>query len=179
MSASSCRKAALLALPLLLSSPAFAEDDLKLVESIPPEVADIVTGGSWSDGKAGGFYRAFVIMSGEGEKFGAKVYLQWLAISDESPIPSVLKTVPVAEINEQGLANAAIDIEGEETKDNQILLMVSSYDFENDKDILLLVQAEGPGTYSMKKASSKASAPGPEENAEPAPANPTNVPKDD
>ena len=173
------RPAALLAFSLLALSPALAADDLKLVESIPAEVADVVTGGVWSEGKQGGFYRAFVIMSGEGEKFGAKIFLQWLAISEASPIPTVLKTVPVAEINEQGLANAAIDLESEEGKDNEITIMVSSYDFENDKDILLAVKAEAPGTYSMKKAASKAPSAGAGDDAEAAPPKPTNVPKDD
>lgn len=179
MFTSALRPAALMAFSLLALSPAIAADDLKLVESIPAEVADVVTGGVWSEGKQGGFYRAFVIMSGEGEKFGAKVYLQWLAISDASPIPTVVKTVPVTEINEQGLANAAIDIDGEETKDNQITITVSSYDFENDKDILLSVQAEAPGAYNVKKAAAKGPGAGAGGNEETPPAKPTNVPKDD
>jgi hypothetical protein len=63
-----------------------------------------------------------------------------------------VKTLPVAEINEQGLDNASIEIESEEGEDNRSTLVVSSYDFENDKEILLLVQAEEPGKYSMKEA---------------------------
>lgn len=147
------RPAASLALFLLALSPALAEDELKLVESVPPEVADVVTGGSWSAAGDGGFYRAFVIMSGEGDDFGARIYLQWMSISEESPIPKVVKTIPVAEINEQGLDNAAIDIEADDGEDNRINIIVSSYDFDNDKDILLMVQAEEPGKYSVKKAS--------------------------
>ena len=53
------RATALMAFALLpLASPAAAaDDDTKLVESIPPEVADVVSGGSWSADKKGGFYR--------------------------------------------------------------------------------------------------------------------------
>lgn len=146
------RAAALTSLSFLAVSPGAAQDDLKLVESVPAEIAELVTGGSWVANGDGGFYRAFVVMSGEGDDFGARLYLQWLSISEESPIPKILKTLPVAEINEQGLENATIEIEGEEGEDNRITIIVSSYDFENDKEILLLVQGEEPGKYSMKEA---------------------------
>jgi hypothetical protein len=144
--------AALPALALAAISPAAAQDELKLVESVPAEIAELTTGGSWTANGDGGFYRAFVVMSGEGDDFGARVYLQWLMIADDSPAPKVVKTLPVAEINEQGLDNASIEIESEEGEDNRSTLVVSSYDFENDKEILLLVQAEEPGKYSMKEA---------------------------
>ena len=93
MLATILRAAALIALSLVpLASAAAADDDTKLVESIPPEVADVVSGGSWSADKKGGFYRAFVIMSGADKSFGAHVYLQWLALSNDSPIPTVVTT---------------------------------------------------------------------------------------
>jgi hypothetical protein len=139
-----------LSLPIL--SPAMAaEDDGKLVESVPPEIAEIVTGGGWSEGKQGGFYRAFVLMTGEEEKFGAKIYLQWLTVSEANPDPAILKTVPVTELNNRNLENAAIDIEGEQTKENEMAFIVSSYDFEKKKDILLLVTATQPGKYTVKE----------------------------
>ena len=66
------RAIAFLALALVpLTSATAQEDDAKIVASVPPEVADIVTGGSWSADKQGGFYRAFVIMSGNQETFSA------------------------------------------------------------------------------------------------------------
>jgi hypothetical protein len=113
----------------------------------------VVTGGSWSDGKQGGLYRAFVLMSGSRDDFGARLYLQWLALSDDSPIPSVVKTVAVKEVNDQNLPNTAIQIDGEENKDNEIYVVV---DFEADKDILLFVKAGTPGTYSVGKTPPKA-----------------------
>ena len=150
------RATALMAFALLpLASPAAADDYTKLVESIPPGVADVVSGGSWSADKKGGFYRAFVIMSGDEKNFGAHVYLQWLALSNDSPIPTVVKTVPVKEINDQNLANASIEIDGEENKDNEVTVIVSSYDFDADKDITLFVKAGQPGTYAMAEAPPK------------------------
>lgn len=167
------RATALLAFALLpLASAAAADDDAKIVESLPPEVADVVSGGSWSEGKQGGFYRAIVVMTGSEQSFGARVFLQWLALSESSPLPTVVATVPIKEVNDQKLANAAIEIEGEETKDNEITIIVSSYDFDADKDISLFVKGTAPGKYTMAKAPAKSS------GAPPAPA-PTNVPKDD
>jgi hypothetical protein len=175
------RAAILMAFALLpLASPAAAEDDTKLVESIPPGVADVVTGGSWSADKKGGFYRAFVIMSGDEKNFGAHVYLQWLALSNDNPVPAVVKTVPVKEVNDQNLANASIEIDGEENKDNEVTVIVSSYDFDADKDITLYVKAGQPGTYAMTKAPPKApSGPPPKDTDAPAAKAPSNVPKDD
>lgn len=155
-----------------LAHAAAQEDDAKIVANVPTEVADIVTGGSWSADKQGGFYRAFVIMNGNQETFSARVFLQWLALSETNPIPTVVATVPIKEVNDQKLANASIEIEGEETKDNQITIIVSSYDFDADKDINLFVKGTAPGKYTMAKAPKRAAPP-----AAPAPA--TNVPKDD
>jgi hypothetical protein len=149
------RTAAILACSLVPLGPAAAEDDARLVESLSPQIADVVTGGSWSDGKQGGLYRAFVLMSGSGDNFGARLYLQWLALSDNSPIPSVVKTIAVKEINDQNLPNAAIQIDGEENKDNEVYVVISAYDFEADKDILLFVKAGKPGTYSVDKTPPK------------------------
>ena len=155
-----------------MTSASAADDAGKLVESLPTEIADVVTGGSWSADKQGGFYRAIVVMSGNEKDFGARVFLQWLSLSETSPVPTVVATVPIKEVNDQKLANASIEIEGEESKDNEITIIVSSYDFEADKDITLFVKGTAPGKYAMAKAPAKASAPPPEKA-------PTNVPKDD
>jgi hypothetical protein len=49
--------------------------------------------------------------------------------------PTVVKSVPVKEINDQNLGNALIEIGGEEDKENEATIFVSSYDVEEDKDI--------------------------------------------
>jgi hypothetical protein len=156
------RMTAIVASTLVPLGPAVAEDDAKLVENVSPQIADVVTGGSWSDGKQGGLYRAIAIMSGSGDDFGARLYVQWLALSDDSPIPSVVKTVAVKEINDQNLPNASIQIDGEENKDNEVY--VSAYDFEADKDILLFVKAGKPGTHSVEKTPPKALSGPPEDD---------------
>src|SRR5262245_19095257 len=110
------RAAALRAVALLIpsASASAANDDAKLVESLPPEVAGVVTGGSWSEGKQRGFYRAIVVMSGSEQSFGARVYVQWLALSETDPIPKIIATVSRKEVNDQNLGNASLEIEGEE-----------------------------------------------------------------
>jgi hypothetical protein len=130
-----------------------------LAEGLSPQVADVVSGGSWSEGKQGGFYRAINVMSGDEKAFGVHLYLQWLAFEEKNPIPKVVKTVAVKEVNDQKLQNATIDLEGEEGKDNQVTVTVSSYDFDADKDIVLLVKAGAPGTYAMVKAPAKGAEP--------------------
>jgi hypothetical protein len=141
-----------LAAPVVTSALA---DDAKLIDAVAPEVAEVATGGSWSADKQGGFYRAIVLMTGDQKSFGAHIYLQWLAFTETSPIPAIIKTVPIKEINDQGLANASIALEGEEGKDNEVTVVVSSYDLDEDKDISLFVKAGQPGTYAMVKAPPK------------------------
>lgn len=101
MSKSISRAVALLALALVpFASAAAEEDDAKIVAAVPTEVADVVTGGSWSADEQGGFYRAFVIMNGTQETFSARIFLQWLALSETNPVPTVVATVPIKEVNE-------------------------------------------------------------------------------
>ena len=52
-----------------------------------------------------------------------------------------VKSVPVKEINDQNLGNASIEIGGEEDKENEATIFVSSYDVEEDKDISLLTRS--------------------------------------
>jgi ribosomal protein L12E/L44/L45/RPP1/RPP2 len=115
-----------------------------------PEVADIVSGGHWSADGKGGFYRALVVMAGDKAAI-ANVYLRWLSFGDAAK-PTVVKSVPVKEINDQNLGNASIEIGGEEDKENEATIFVSSYDVEEDKDISLLIKATKPGTYTVAKA---------------------------
>ena len=152
------RSAAVLTLVAIPWSQAFAQED-KLVEAVPAEVAEIISGGSWSADKTGGFYRAMVLMSGDQKSFGAQVYLQWLAFDDTGPVPKVVATVAIKEINEKKLDNASIGIEGEEGAENTITLVVNSYDFDEDEDINLFVKATLPGKYTMVKEPPKGSRP--------------------
>jgi hypothetical protein len=128
---------------------AAAEDAGKLVDQVAPEVSEVASGGHWSADGNGGFYRAFVVTAGE--KGGTvEVYLQWVSFGDGKP--AVVKSLPVKEINDQKLGNASIDIGGEDDKENETTIFISSYDIDEDKDISLFVKATNPGTYTLEKA---------------------------
>lgn len=148
------RTAAVFALAASPWCQALAQED-EMVASVAPEVAELISGGSWSAGDKGGFYRAMVLMSGDEKSFGAHVYVQWLAFGEAGPVPQVIATAPIKEINEQKLDNASILIEGEEGAENEVTLVVSSYDFDEDRDIVLFVKATAPGSYTMVKAPPK------------------------
>src|SRR5262249_54867106 len=116
--------------------------------STPPRLRlPIVSGGHWSADGKGGFYRALVVMAGDKAAI-ANVYLQWLSFADAAK-PTIVKSIPVKEINDQNLGNASIEIGGEEDKENQATIFISSYDVEEDKDISLLIKATKPGTYTI------------------------------
>jgi hypothetical protein len=105
------RAAAMLAFIAAPLASAAAEDDTKLIDAIAPQVSEVANGGSWSADKQGGFYRAIVLMSGDEKTLGAHLYLQWLAFENNAPVPKIVKTVPVKEINDQKLQNASIEME--------------------------------------------------------------------
>jgi hypothetical protein len=141
---------------LLVAAPlsfAAASDAGKIVEGLAPEVSEVASGGHWSADGKGGFYRVLVVMAGEKAPF-ANLYLQWLSFGDGAT-PTVVKSVPVKEINDQKLGNASIEIGGENDKENETTIFFSSYDIEEDKDISLLVKATKPGAYSIEKAPSE------------------------
>ena len=48
-----------------------------------------------------------------------------------------------------------IEIGGENDKENETTIFVSSYDVEEDKDISLYVKATKPGAYTVEKAPSE------------------------
>lgn len=87
MSSTILRAAALLAFIATPLATAAAEDDAALVGALSPQIADVVSGGSWSEGGQGGFYRAISVMSGDGKSFGAHVYVQWLAFEEKILFP--------------------------------------------------------------------------------------------
>jgi hypothetical protein len=143
------RAAAALAVLTLTLSFAAAEDAGKLVDAVGPEISEIASGGHWSADGKGGFYRAIVVMAGD-KGATAEVYLQWVSFGEGKPV--VVKSLPIKEVNDRKLGNAAIDIGGEDDKENETTIFISSYDIEQDEDISLFVKATTPGTYTMEKA---------------------------
>jgi hypothetical protein len=137
---------------LLVAAPlslAVAADAGKVADAVATEVSEVASGGHWSADGKGGFYRALVVMAGDKAAI-ANVYLQWLSFGDGGT-PTIVKSVPVKEINDQNLGNASIEIGGENDKENETTIFVSSYDLEEDKDISLLGKVTKPGVYTIEK----------------------------
>jgi hypothetical protein len=143
-----CAAATLASIALPLSSAA-AQDAGKVVEAIAPEVSEVVSGGQWSAEGKGGFYRVLVIITGD-KAASAHVFLQWLAFGD-AQVPTIVRSVPVKEINDRKLENASVQIGGEQDEENKTTIVVSSYDIDEDEDISLYITATQPGTYTVEK----------------------------
>jgi len=85
-----------------------------------------------------------------------------MARAIRDPVPKVMATVPVEEVNDQKLANIQSILRGKESKDNEITIIASSYDFDADKEHHLVCRRTAPSKYVMAKAPAKAlSAPPP------------------
>lgn len=138
-----------LGLTTVLPAAAQAADAAKVAEGLAPEVSEVVSGGSWSDGDKGGTYRAMVVMGQEGKAFAAHVYLQWIAFDKNTGAPTIVSNTPIKEVRAQELQNAFIFLEVE--KDNEAKLSITSYDPVADKDISLTATATTPGKYSIAK----------------------------
>jgi hypothetical protein len=124
-----------------------------------------------SQGKQGGFYRAIVVMTGSEQFRGARLSAVAGTFGNR-PFPHD-RCDGSAQGSQRSEALQCFDRDrGEQSKDNEITIIVSSYDFEADKDITLYVKGTAPGKYAMAKAPAKSP-------AVPPAAAPTNVPKDD
>lgn len=146
-------------------------DSSDVANALPAQIPEIVTGGSWKNGNIGGVYRAVVVLSkadtaksdllskaSDGKPMDnnsdkrparkAEVFIQWIA-NDGSKNSKIVKTVSVKEFNEKQLRNAFLAMDT--LKDNEMTLLVTSYDEEKDKDVSISVKATAPGKYVPAK----------------------------
>ncbi len=132
-------------------SSAKAEDAAKLALSIPAEVTEVATAGTWSDGDASGVFRATVLTSPSGDGTQAHLVLQLMAVSAEGNTSKVFKTVPVKKIDEKKLPNAFLAVE-EDGTENEVTWRVTSYDSNSNADIGALVTVNSKGEVTVKDA---------------------------
>ena len=143
-----------------------------LVSSLPAQIPEILTGGSWTNGSVGGVYRAVVVLSKSknsksallnkavankpstvenstaGER-KAEVFIQWIAYGTGKATAKIVKTVSIKEFNEKQLRHAFLAMDT--LKDNEMTLLVTSYDENSDKDVSISVKATTPGQYTSAK----------------------------
>ena len=85
------------------------------------------------------------------QKRKAEVFIQWIAYENGKTSAKIVKTVSIKEFNEKQLRHAFLAMDT--LKDNEMTLLVTSYDEHNDKDISVSVKATVPGKYEASKAS--------------------------
>jgi hypothetical protein len=138
------------AFTLAATAPGHAQDAVKSAAQVPTDVSEVVSGGNWSEGEASGVFRAVVVTTTEGQASKARVVVQMLAFEKGNPLPKIAKTIPVKEVEEKKLPNAflAMDVEN----DNELTLIITSYDAEKDQDTSMMVKFDGGGKYEIVQA---------------------------
>jgi hypothetical protein len=149
--------AVILALGLGTAAPCFAQDALKSVAQVPTDVSEIVSGGNWSEGDNSGVFRALVVTTTDGQTSQARVIVQMLAFEKANPLPKVAKTITIKEVEDKKLPNAflAMDVEN----DNELTLIITSYDAEKDQDTSMMIKFNSTGKYEIVPVTKDDSAP--------------------
>lgn len=145
------RIAATVIVACLTLSPVRAQDAEKLTLSIPPEVTEVATAGTWSDGDASGVFRATVLTVPSGDATQAHLVLQLMAVSADGNTSKVYKTVAVKKIADKKLPNAFLAVE-EDGTENEVTWRVTSYDSNSNADIGALVTINAKGDVEVKDA---------------------------
>ncbi len=136
-----------LAAGLQVATPSFAQDALKSAAAVPADVSEIVSGGNWTEGERSGVFRAIVVTSTDGQTSQARIVVQMLAFEKANPVPKVTKTITIKEVEEKKLPNAflAMDVEN----DNELTLIITSYEAEKDQDTSMMVKFDATGKYEV------------------------------
>lgn len=142
--------AILLAAGLVAAMPAVAQDALKSAGAVPTDISEVVSGGNWSEGENSGVFRAMVVTNTDGQVSQARVVVQMLAFQKGGAAPRIAKTITVKEIEDKKLPNAflAMDVEN----DNELTLIITSYDAEKDQDTSMMVKFDSAGNYQVLPA---------------------------
>jgi hypothetical protein len=145
------RAAATLILALAALTAAYAEDAAKLTLQIPPEVTEVATAGTWSDGEASGVFRATVITSQAGDSTQAHLVVQLMAVSPDGNSSKVYKTVPVKQLDDRKFPNAFLAVE-EDGTENEVTWRVTSYNYNSNAEVGAIVTINSKGEVMFRDA---------------------------
>lgn len=145
------KMAATLIVALATFSMAKAEDASKLALTVPAEVTEVATAGSWADGDASGVFRAIVLTVPAGDSTQAHLVLQLLTLGTDGSPNKVYKTVVVNKIADKKLPNAFLAVE-EDGTENEVTWRVTTYDSNSNADIGALVTIDAKGEVTVKDA---------------------------
>lgn len=132
-------------------STAKAEDASKLALTVPAEVTEVATAGSWADGEASGVFRAIVLTTPSGNSTQAHMVVQLLTLGTDGSPNKVYKTVLVNKIDDKKLPNAFLAVE-EDGTENEVTWRVTTYDSNSNADIGALVTIDAKGVVAVKDA---------------------------
>jgi hypothetical protein len=132
-------------------STAKAEDASKLALTVPAEVTEVATAGSWADGEASGVFRAIVLTTPSGDSTQAHMVVQLLTLGTDGSPNKVYKTVLVNKIDDKKLPNAFLAVE-EDGTENEVTWRVTTYDSNSNADIGALVTIDAKGVVAVKDA---------------------------
>ena len=124
-----------------------AEDTEKLAAAVPPEISEVVSGGTWSASGTSGVYRAIVVATAGAGGQQANIIVQMLALENAAAVPKVVKSVMIKEVADKKLANAFLAMDAE--TDNEMTLIVTAYGAGADQDTSMHVKFNGTGTYEI------------------------------
>ena len=126
--------------------PAMAQTDpAGLAASLPLEITEVVTGGTWVDGPASGSYRTITIQSAPPAET-SEVFLQW--IGSRSPVSAlqILSSVPLRAFNDRKLASASVNLDAD--VDGRIKILITGQD-NNGRPEMVTFIATKPGQYEV------------------------------
>ena len=145
------KMAATLIVAFATLSMARAEDATKLAATVPAEVTEIATAGSWADGEASGVFRAIVLTTPSGDSTQAHMVVQLLTLGTDGSPNKVFKSSLVGKIDDKKLPNAFLAVE-EDGTENEVTWRVTTYDSNSNADIGALVTINAKGEVMVKDA---------------------------
>jgi hypothetical protein len=128
---------------------AHGQDAAAIAGTLPVEVSEVVSGGTWSDGANNGLYRALVVIPAS-SGVQAHVFVQLLALQKDSPGAKLVKTVPIKEVSEQSFSTAFLAMDAE--TENEMTLIVTGYGSGTDQDTTMQFKFDGQGNYQPVSA---------------------------
>jgi hypothetical protein len=136
-------------LSLLASEPAMAQGRPadNLAAAVPAEVIEVQSGGTWQDGATSGMFRVVTTVSGLDKDYGARVFIQWLAVGTADGQMRIHKSTPVKEFNDLKMPHVVVAFDSDVPGEASIVLV--SQDAERRRDVLVSVRTGKPGTYSV------------------------------
>jgi hypothetical protein len=145
----------ILAATLILAFATFcgagAEDASKLAQSVPAEVTEVATAGSWTDGESSGVFRAIVLTTPSGDTTQAHMVVQLLTLGTDGSPNKVHKTATVTKIDDKKLPNAFLAVE-EDGTENEVTWRVTTYDSNSNADVGALVTINSKGEVIVREA---------------------------